>query len=74
MAKQRTRSMRLAVHEAKKEGTWGDTKLVLIDYGNRDSTKRVTIDIYGPTDIRYLREKLDQIEAYWRQCLDNLKS
>ena len=65
--KKRTLSVR--IDSAKTHKSWANTQLVIDEYGDSGIAKSVTVRIGTPADLTYLRDQLDSIERYWRECL-----
>lgn len=57
----------IALVEAKPD--WTRSTLTFSSW--RNDIKRVAvIEIREPSDVRYIRERLDEIEAHWQKTLD----
>jgi len=71
MAKQMNKhSITIKIHDVRLEKGWSDSKLLIEQYGEGIGYwKRATILIESPSDLSYIRERLDEIEAYWKSRL-----
>jgi hypothetical protein len=48
---------------------WSNASVVLKQFANGKETRRVTIEVFEPYMLEYLREQLDKIEANWKKRL-----
>lgn len=69
----RTRHLTLGVFFVKAETSWNEAALIFEDRTGVTAPRKVTVLIDRPSDIAYIRERLDNIEAAWRKELDAIK-
>jgi hypothetical protein len=62
----KTRTLTVKIHDATIEKGWSNSKLSLIEYGDQGSIKKAVIKIESPSDLSYIRERLNEIEDYWK--------
>lgn len=70
----RVRTMQVEVFYATVSTGWNTSALILEDNSGDTAPRKVTIHIRQPSDIAYLRERLDQIETAWQKALGQLKA
>lgn len=70
--KRKRQTITVAISQIEVSTAWGASKLTVDDNCARKA-KRAIIVIERPSDIVYLREHLNKIEAFWRAELDTLK-
>jgi hypothetical protein len=68
MSTMKTRTMTLGVFVVDARKSWGKAALVFVDSRN-DIRRKAVIEITGPSDLNYLRERLDEIENDWKKRL-----
>lgn len=52
--------------------SWRDAELRVTEFavwGSGKPSREVVVVIRNPDDLRYIRERLDEIEAHWREAL-----
>lgn len=72
-AEKRIHKMQIGVFYATVSTSWNNSALILEDSTGDVAPRKVTIRIERPSDIAYLRERLDQIEEAWQKELAALK-
>lgn len=66
------RTMTVGVYHCEVYKSWGALTIAFVD--NRGEQRRkVVIEIERPCDIAYIRERLDEIEQFWRSELESIK-
>lgn len=65
-----TRRLRVGLAMVTTKTSWADSQLVVLDYSRNCE---VRLDISGPNDLSYIREKLTEIESYWRAQLESMR-
>ena len=53
---------------------WANSALIIEDNTGDVAPRKVRLVIDRPSDIAYIRERLDMIEAAWRKELDTLRA
>lgn len=67
----KTRTMKLKIENIECSTGWASSALTFIDYrGENEMPRKVILAIEDPSDVRYIRRRLDEIEAYWRKTLE----
>lgn len=69
----RVRHLSLRVFYCKAQTSWNESALVFEDNTGDGAQKKVTLVIERPSDIAYIRERLQDVENAWRKELDTLK-
>lgn len=64
----RTRRTRMPIWMVEAKPAWGSSEIVLTHVVG-DERKEVIIAISSPSDLNYLRERLDKLDAFWREEL-----
>lgn len=72
-AEKRVVKLTMGVHYASVSTGWNRSALILEDNSGDVAPRKVTLRIERPSDIEYIRERLQQIEDAWRKELDSLK-
>jgi uncharacterized membrane protein len=72
-AEKRVVKVTLGVFYATVSTGWNQSALILEDNSGDVAPRKVTLRIERPSDIEYIRERLQQIEDAWRKELDSLK-
>lgn len=72
-AEKRVRVVHMGVFYATVSTSWKSSELILEDNSGDLAPRKVHLRIERPSDIAYLRERLDQIEAAWHKELASLK-
>lgn len=66
MSKERTRRVRISFGWCEAAPRWSKSTLTFGVW--KDNTKHeAVISIEDPTDLRYIRSQLDEIERYWQK-------
>lgn len=65
--------VKLGVFYCVAQTSWNSSALIFEDRTGDVAPRKVTLLIERPSDIAYIRERLDNIEAAWRKELDNIK-
>lgn len=65
----KTRSMAIRLGSLEVSTSWANSTLTFVDYRNAAITRKVILSIEDPGDIEYIRDRLSEIEAYWRKRL-----
>lgn len=74
MDEKRTVKVKVGVYFIEAETGWNRSALIIKDHSGDLAPREVTLRIDQPSDISYIRERLQDIENGWRKELDALKS
>lgn len=66
--------VKLAVVMCTAQTSWDDAALIFQDQTGDLAPRKVTLRIERPSDISYIRERLQDIENAWRRELDTLRA
>lgn len=69
-AEKRTVKVNIRVFYATVRTGWSTSALILEDNSGDIAPRKVTLQIESPSDIAYLRERLNQIEEAWQKQLN----
>jgi hypothetical protein len=73
MNDKRTVHVKLRVFNITAHTSWSSSALIMSDASGEAAPRKVTLVIERPSDIEYIRERLDQIEMSWRKELDRIR-
>ena len=65
------RKLTVKIHDTSIDKSWSNSALHVVEYGTGGVNKEVVIKIDEPSDLSYLRDRLNEIEAYWKGRLGN---
>lgn len=69
----RVRKLTLSVHYCETRTSWNNSALVFIDSSGDQASRKVVLNIERPSDISYIRERLQNIEDAWARELATAK-
>jgi len=73
MNEKRPVSVKLGVFHITADCSWSRSALVISDSSGDVAPRKVTLVIERPSDIDYIRERLNMIETAWRKELDAIR-
>ncbi len=65
--------VKLGIFHCVAQTSWSSAALIFEDRTGDVAPRKVTLQIERPSDIAYIRERLDNIEDAWRKELDCIK-
>lgn len=73
MDEKRTVKVKVGVYFIEAKTGWNRSALIIRDQSGDVAPREVTLRIDQPSDIEYIRAKLDEIEVGWRKELDAIR-
>jgi hypothetical protein len=73
MDEKRTVKVKVRAYFIEAKTGWNRSALIIKDQSGDAAPREVTLRIETPSDIEYIRQRLDEIEVGWRKELDAIR-
>ena len=68
--KAKTRTLTIKIHDVSLDKRWFGSRISFMEYGDKiGPAKKAVLILDDPSDVGYIRDKLDDLENYWKSRL-----